>query len=400
MFTASTIIFFPYLTSGIPGVKFYSLACCFIALLYVWKKRQLAYNSDPYPGILIISSAFITICYLISDFYSYDKATAVILVNCIMYFFFPYIFWHCIKSKNDLKKYLKYLLITFLIIEIYAIIEQVVGTNIYSEFVTKIGIVEGEIMLSGFTRLGIKIANSLLTWNSTLGCTSAFLFFVCFSILKKNLLLCNNDLLKTVFFLAPICVLFSVARSMYVVFAILCVSIYVSVSFSSLTNLGIFSALSMSFFTVAILLKNRIVILANTIINAPGSTAELRIKQLAISLSVYQASPIWGNGKNYIWNVVKPDNPLLHGAESIWFSLLVDYGFMGCLSYIFLVISCIVVLWSRNHLYSILPLAFILGKTMSIVMDVDLDMLLIFTILLLKINKFQTEDRSIVIVTS
>jgi hypothetical protein len=124
-----------------------------------------------------------------------------------------------------------------------------------------------------------------------------------------------------------------------------------------------------------------------------GSSPELRIIQLGISLKYFQNAPLWGNGRNYIWDVVAPDNPLIKGAESIWFSLLVDYGLMGCISFIFLIISCMVVLWKRNHLYAVLPLVYIFGKTITLIMEVDFDLLLIFTILLLKIEYFYKENR-------
>jgi hypothetical protein len=182
---------------------------------------------------------------------------------------------------------------------------------------------------------------------------------------------------------------------MYVIFALICVAIFFKLAFTNLVNLVFSSFLMLSTAAAALALKNSIVALVNAITTTGGSTPELRLTQLAISLSYFQTSPLWGHGKNYLWDVAKPANPGLLGAESIWFSLLVDYGLMGCLSFVFLIFACMVVLWKKDPLYATLPLAFFFGKTMSIVMDVDFDMLLVFTVLLLKIHTFHSEGRKI-----
>jgi hypothetical protein len=111
MIALSSLVFLPYLTSGIPGVKLYTLLCCFIVLIFFFKRKSLFYKVEPYPVHLLFPSIITTSCYLISNYFATRKETVLILVNCIVYFFIPYVFWHCIKTHNDLRQYLKYLYI-------------------------------------------------------------------------------------------------------------------------------------------------------------------------------------------------------------------------------------------------------------------------------------------------
>ena len=119
-----------------------------------------------------------------------------------------------------------------------------------------------------------------------------------------------------------------------------------------------------------------------------GSSSDLREVQLEICLQYFSQNPIWGNGRNYIWEYVKPYHPMLMGAESVWFPTMVDYGLVGCINYLFIVLGTIVTLWKKLPILCFFPIAFLFGKTISIVIGVELSTLLVFTILLSKMYTY------------
>jgi hypothetical protein len=276
-----------------------------------------------------------------------------------------------------------------LVVEAYTIIEQILGVNYYSVFVNDMGLVEGEIMTSSFKRLGIKWCNSLLTWTQTLGFIGCAMFFICYILKTSDRTLCNKVLLNAVFFLAPFSVLFSVSRAMFLIFGFFVILILLKTAFSNFVNFGAVSLLTLACMLLSVVLMNQIINIMVAIATAPGSSVEYRMIQLGISMEAFMRSPIWGNGKNYIWYRVAAENPLIHGAESIVFQIMVDFGLMGCVSYLFLIVSCMIVLWKKGPLYSMIPFSYLLGGVMTIIMDVDLDTVLIFTVLLLKIQRFR-----------
>lgn len=71
-----------------------------------------------------------------------------------------------------------------------------------------------------------------------------------------------------------------------------------------------------------------------------GSSSDLRLNQLDISLHYFKKSPIIGLGTNAITDFVKDSRyESILGGESVWFSLLINQGILGCITYIFIYIS-------------------------------------------------------------
>ena len=65
-----------------------------------------------------------------------------------------------------------------------------------------------------------------------------------------------------------------------------------------------------------------------------GSSQDMRQTQYDIGIYYFLQAPILGHGTAYIWNYVTQYNPEMFGAESIWLSLMVDYGIVGCITYL------------------------------------------------------------------
>ena len=127
---------------------------------------------------------------------------------------------------------------------------------------------------------------------------------------------------------------------------------------------------------------------SNTTKAAGGSSSELRLLQWEVCLPYFLQAPIWGNGRMYIWDVVAPENPLLLGAESIWFSLFVDYGIMGAITYVIMILGCIILLRKYNYRLIFMPIGYFLILFLSPDTGIQYNLLLTFVVLVVKIYKF------------
>ena len=121
-----------------------------------------------------------------------------------------------------------------------------------------------------------------------------------------------------------------------------------------------------------------------------GSTAEMRQWQWDICMKYFDQSPWWGNGRMYIWNVVKPANPLLLGAESIWFSLIVDNGIIGCVNFVLLtIISSLTLMVKTNKSLFFMPLAYFAIMCFSTPLGMEYNVLLTFIVIMIRLFDYK-----------
>ena len=128
---------------------------------------------------------------------------------------------------------------------------------------------------------------------------------------------------------------------------------------------------------------------------AQGSSTEMRQEQLDACLEYTDQSPIWGNGRLYMWDYVKPVHPELLGAESVWFQLIVDYGLMGCLGYLFIIFACSWELYRTKKLYGILPIGYLAITSFSPDTGIQLNTLICMTLVLIKSDVYLSRKKVI-----
>lgn len=385
--TSSFFVLETHLSSGIPGVKLFYLISLFQLLVFVIMKRG-HYDKIKYPLILLIPCIIATIGYFLSSYYGVSKMYAQILVSSICTFVYPIILFNIIKSKKDLKEFLSVLFFVFLIVAFFTLVESVTHRNIYSEFIDSYNVGEG--YFGGVwekQRFGIRRCNSLFAFCSTLGMVASFTFFIVFY-LRINKIVISKKTENLLLVLMPICVLLTGTRSQYLVLAICMIPFifwnktYRSKTFRIMVFLGICLMIVFSVFIAQVF---------NSMINpdeVSGSSTEMREQQLEICLYYMNKSPIWGLGKNYISKYVMPYTPELYGAESIWFRQMVDHGIVGCITYLGMCLCCLLWLYKYDKRFCFIPLAFLVGKTVSIVVGIEVSYLLITCIVLQKISIF------------
>lgn len=386
---STSLLFLPHFSAGIGEVKLLYLVCIFQILMYYikgyWKKR-----GNLYPRWLGILCVFTSLCYLYSTWQGVMRSyIPTVLLNVLCYFWYPFVIWKLIRTRDDVVFILKSLLLFFTIVGGYALVELVIGQNIYSKVVNDLGWAAG--ILGGEEsgeRFGLLRCNSLLPYSSALGMTSGAVFMLMLYLRVNGIHILEAR--KETFLLAvmPFCVLLAGTRSQ-MVFTAICVFPFMFYSrfFKSKISKTIFL---LAF--VALLIGNEYIFtIVDSIIHSDkanmGSSSEMRQNQLDICMAYYIYSPIWGFGKNYIWDYVKAQNFGLLGAESVWFQLMVDYGFMGMITYLVLCLSTSVWLAKRSKVIAFFPLAFLVGKTLSIVIGIELSFMLIMSFIFFKTKK-------------
>lgn len=395
--TASILLFFQNMNSGIQGVKMLYIICCILIFIYFFKRKNIRELSQ-YPKMLLIPCLFAGIGYLTSQYLGVMTNTLnIVLINILCYFVLPYVFYKSIENRDDIIYVICILMVFFSVVGLYAIIEALLHRNIITDFASTYGIIdaqyEGGVLGE---RFGFARCHSLLPYSSAMGMACATIFFLILYLKSHHVKLLPR-LQTLLLLLMPFCVLLSATRSQYIVFAILCFPYLFWGKFVRTTT----AKFCLVFVFIVLLFSGDFLFLIlDSIFNSNktqiGSSSDMREKQLEICISYFVQSPIWGYGKNYIWEFVRPYNPALYGAESVWFQLMVDYGIVGCITYFFICIFASVFLLKRSKILCFFPLAFLVGKTLSIVIGIELNFLLVFTIIFYKVYKYLVEEKSVI----
>lgn len=391
LLTASSLLFLPQLASGIAGVKMlYAVSIWQIVLFYF--KGYHRRKSSKYPVWLLIPSVTTAFGYVMSDYYGTSKNLPIVIVNCMNYFYYPYIVWHLLDSRIAIRSYLRCLLVFFFLVATYAVAELAMGQNVVAEYFRENGLVEG-LMGREETRerFGLMSCSSILPYPSSLGMLSSLVFFTLLNMRALEVRI-DAKLQTALLFLLPFCVLLSGSRSQFCVLAACCLPI---LFWKDFLKTGTAKVLLLSAVVLLVAFSGTFQDIIFSIINsneaAMGSSVGMREEQLDICLVSLSQSPVWGNGRNYIWEYVAPYNPALHGAESVWFQIMVDYGLVGCFNYLFVVAGAAATLYKKSFVLCFLPAAFLIGKTVSIVIGVELSTLIVFTVLLYKMYEFRAQ---------
>jgi hypothetical protein len=283
---------------------------------------------------------------------------------------------------------------------IFSIPEQLLKVNIFSIFVTKTFLIEDFILdLSlynvgyGF-RYGFKRANSIFSYFTVFGFVSCYSFYLFFNLKYRyyKLYKKNGYALDILCMISLFCAFLTGSRAIILALGAILISVLLTKKFIKSSFFVILTFLCLVFSPVLVNFFGMVlesIISSNTSkAGAEGSSAAMRINQLAVCWPYFMKSPLWGNGRMYIWEQVAPYHPGLLGAESIWFSLLVDYGIMGCISFIFLLITASIALFAQNKLFVCMPVAYLCIASLSPDTGIQFNMFLTFVIIILKCERY------------
>lgn len=398
IFTACFIQYMAHLGAGVIGLKMYYVTACVCivcVLIYTFYKGRPV----KYPKLILIASLFNTICYLISNHYAFEPHTMLVLANIATTFIFPITLWLALNSSKNLNIYTKITVIISVIAVIGVVPEIILGHNYITDFEQDYMQIEDFMIDAEGARFGVKRTNSIFSYFTTFGtyCLFSSFFFFCLryvygikKILKINitylyiaLLLCGFTTGSRAVILALFIIIIICLRSKYFNQKISKVQIAMIIFFSSPV------------------LVPTVYKMVDSIVNsdkteyAQGSSTEMRQEQLDACLEYTDQSPIWGNGRLYLWDYVKPVHPELLGAESVWFQLIVDYGLMGCLGYLFIIFACSWELYKTKKFYGILPIGYLAITSFSPDTGIQLNTLICMTLVLIKSDVYLSRKKVI-----
>lgn len=361
LFGLSIIIIFLFLISSIGEKKAFSLffALCIIGcqysingsftiedaliavfLLLIFRDGKFKNKSVGYPFFAC------TVLYSVSTLLSaiYTKIAphhGIAITDCLRVAGLPYLFFYYVRTKSDIR-FLVQLLVGIAVFGIsLAVIEEISQEKIYLNMIrsfvgTEIGweMVESRF---GFTRAQAFCMQSVSYGYICMTLLSAFLLL--FYKFRRNIPISNLSFMLVLISCIFGCLLCG-SRSGIFPLAICLFYFYAGKSFS-LRNLTI---LFVAFIAVMFVYGNYIDDIWNSIFNTDkenmGSSSEMRMNQLDISLFYFWKSPILGMGTYAIFDLVRDSmGEEILGGESVWFGLLINKGILGCVAYIFLYVS-------------------------------------------------------------
>lgn len=376
----------PHLGTGIAGLRIFPLMVVYLAFLYFMKerKRKFYQQQNPYPHAVVLSSIMFSCCMLFTEFYSQNRNYALVLVNCVTYFVFPFLLFRTLNGKKTLTYLFNVSIIFYTLAILVAISDQLLHHNYFYDMMGSLFTFDSYSVDSTEMRYGIKRSSSIFAQGGHAGLFCMYTFLLFF----YNKYYFNSTYRKKVtnFMICflPIVAFLSGSRAIYLGLAFVFLSLPLRQFFKRKSTYILFILLilgvlcSLSYFSDII----------DSMLNSDkggGSTAEMRQWQWDICMRYFAQSPWWGNGRMYIWNVVKPDNPLLLGAESIWFSLTVDNGIVGCANFIVLIIvSAITMMVRTNKTLFFMPFAYFAIMCFSTQLGIEYNVLLTYMVILIR----------------
>lgn len=250
----------------------------------------------------------------------------------------PILFFYYVDTEEDLNRILKIIGIIVLGTAFLAMIDIITGQCVYNDFISSILGRDYGWNRSGEYRFGsIQRLQTFFTQPITYGffCVTTLSFYLFFFYKEQNLF--NIDIPHLgILILILIAGCFLSASRSAIVPLLLCLAFYYrKIIFTPGGLLAIPIILLIFYFSAADYLWQIYDAIVNSDEVAMGSTADMRESQWEIALAYWKQSPIIGMGNHAIMDYVKEEmEENMYGAESIWFSLLVDYGIFGCISYL------------------------------------------------------------------
>lgn len=392
--TALTIQFLAYLGTGIPKIKIFTLlAACILVLGVVRIITQKEQQAKAYPLPIAFASIFTGVCYLTTTYITKNSYLTTVLTNLFTFFIFPYFFWHALSTKSNVKYAINVLIYFAFFFGIYAIIEFLLRDNPLFNLLSNIFTFEEFADARSDLRYGMHRCNSFFSYISPFGYACCASYYIFFYLLYKYRHITSIGKLKILLYILPICILATGSRAIYLGIIPIMISFLFTPGIFKLKYTKIIIAFLLITLPITLTLFSNILGSLFNTSSVEGSSTEMRENQLDICLYYFYQSPIWGNGKMYLWDTVKYYNWELLGAESIWFGLMVDYGIMGCISFVLLILCCAYCLYKVYPLYAYFPFIYVAITLFSPERGYEFNILITLTLLLIKIHQYHLASR-------
>lgn len=345
---------------SIPGVPILSvedvLIMVFIMEFYARKQMKTdlqGYNNFPFriPFILIVISWTIS---TIFAYVGFGIAVSAYVKNILEYIIMTFLMWRTINTKEDLEFLLKGFTILFLCFGFYELYEIVTNTNPLSDY--ELTLVTDASKAIDFGNYEDEIdrgfrAKSVFTHPIGAGINfSLYIIIALFFLMRTKIdLKVSKFLIIVTSLLSLVCIIMTKSRGPYVFLLI------GSFTFINLKSSQFYKYSIVFFFALLLLLPYfsdqfeifKSIYDSKSQASVGGSSVDMRFEQLVCAIALMSMSPIYGLGYKYL-NVISNFYTMgLLGGESIWFSVLPQYGLIGIIAYIFMIYWVIIKLPQR-----------------------------------------------------
>ena len=312
--------------------------------------------------------------------------------NIYFFFILPVFLWYSLDSRKYMIYCLQLLSGCMLFACVYSIIEVLFNKNIIQDVLLSLFDVHGYIA-QGAERYGFKRSNSIFSYYQPFAlycCMCFYLYFFCSR--YYNYPLNKNKVTKLLYFL-PLCTILTGTRAGYVAILIgilpylLSVNIFRYKVFYRIVGVFLVSCLFFCKFYFTLIYST---LFANKM--DVGSSSGMRLEQWGSILWAFEQNELWGNGSSYLWNVATQNNYEILGAESIWFSLLIDYGIMGGLMFIFLVLVCCFLIYKCQKTAVLFPVIYFVFLSLSAPIDENINILMTFVVIFLRMDYWSRDS--------
>ena len=367
------------------SIKSWPLCAC-IMMLYTYSTKK-RYPSFPFK----IPFYFLFISYLLSFLLGeYNGFTA--MVPFLGNLFLTILLWRLFEPTISNLRFLIILgLCYYLVLSLYGLYEGVTFSYPFTEWIESMDYSRRHGTLGEYERFGFARANSfaiyctyfanacgiglvfmtfLMMYSNKIVVPKLFVLFFVFIMLGGVLISGDRSamLMTSIFMLSLIPAMKS--NKKWVMLAILvCIAIYIQLS-------EYFDAIYFA--------------LAHTE-EVSGSNIDMRVGQLDAALESFWESPIWGHGINAVGEIKEHKNLGLKGGESYIFELLVNYGVVGIMAFLFLIISSIITL---IHKRAIIIVPILIGFMTYNILALPVNILYIFPFIVILYKTIIAERRT------
>ncbi|MCQ2107274.1 MAG: O-antigen ligase family protein [Fibrobacter sp.] len=379
------LVEFPVMDGQVFSV--FDVCCIGLTALLPFKTNFIS-KLKTYP--FLVPSICVLISYCVTNVLAEAHWPSTIFVFNTIYVY-PFIVWCVLDTKKDVKWLLGGFIAFFSFCAIYALVELALDQNIIIENLQMKYLVNENVINYTEVRFGFKRLQSIFCTPMSMGLAMSAFAYVLY---EKYKTLVQKDFLM--FCLIILCFALpwlSGARSVFLAAIVIMFPVLRTI-FKS----GSFVLLKIALVGGAIFWGGAwVMTLVDSFVHSDtavtGSSLDMRLMQFAVIVPFFLNSPIWGNGYAYTWTFVKAVDKDLLGAESIWLQVLVDFGILGAIAYIVCIVSMYKNLTRYRKDGKFLPLAVILGYTMSTFLGLELNFFFILCMILIKNYQWEDEER-------
>lgn len=313
--------------SLLPNATLFQIISVLTVFFYISKKGLMCYNKMFPFGLPILIMA---VSLIVTTLFSGGKMHFFYMTTSICVLFLLYIFWDIIRNNKEcLKLFANCTFVYGVFVGVYALFETIFQINPIVEYFVSSNLYRQDFIIESI-RFGVKRSQSIFSMHTTSGAVCITIAATLFYLKKFTSLYNHNKFVLPLVTLLSFDVFFTGARSAIICYAIILLS-FVPIIKKSYFK---YTILLILFFVIFGDYFNLIIDSLQDTQSVAGSNAEMRNIQFAITQHFFQRSPWIGNGLLYTFEVALVRFPDLLGAESIWFTAMIDMGILGVICHV------------------------------------------------------------------